>query len=345
LVNVISGTANANVTAIYRQGDYLPFNNQFNATISQRIVNQTITIGMVDNVSTPTIQALVQFTGASSSAISFITSSSSAAADTQTTALTLNGLNTATATNYQITLTNNRACLFVGGVLAATHELHLPGSYDNLQMMCKVVNAAAVTATTISLDYILFYNTDQLDITNNFSGEPLPVLTIPSDGTKATYSAAAVGIVAVATPTDVFTITGSATKTVRILRIGISGTQTTAGIVNCILLKRSTANSAGTSTTMTNVQHDSMDVAGTAIVRAYTANPTIGTLVGNIRAIKLPVLGAASVAGSDYQEFYFGDLPEKAPILRGIGEVISVNFNSVTITGNNFDFYIEWTEE
>lgn len=345
LVNVVGGTANNAVTAIYRQGDYLPFNNQFNATISQRIANQTIIIGMVNNVTTPTIQAIIQFTGTSASALSFITSSSSAAADTQTSALTLNGLNTAVSNAYQITLTNNRACLFVNGLLVATHELHLPGSYDNLQMVTKISNSNPVTATTVSLDYVLFYNTDQLDITNNFTGEPLPVLSTPQDGAKFTYGAAITATTVAATPTDVFTITGSATKTVKIRHISIDGTQTTGGVVNILVIKRSTANTGGTSTLPTAVPYDSANPAATAVVRSYTVNPTaLGTAVGTIHSEKLFV--SATTGTPDELKF---DYTEHSPIqpitLRGATEVLAINLNSVTVTGNSFNMDITWTEE
>src|SRR6266853_6038623 len=67
--------------------------------------------------------------------------------------------------------------------------------------------------------------------------------TIPLDGTRATYSSAIVGLLSGALATDILTITGSATKTIKITKIGVSGTQTTLGDVNLLFIKRSTANS------------------------------------------------------------------------------------------------------
>ena len=85
------------------------------------------------------------------------------------------------------------------------------------------------------------------------SGQPFAYAAYqfsPVDGGKATCSAAKIGLVPASSATDVFTITGSATKTVRVTRIEITATTTAAtpAALDVLLLKRSTANSGGTST-------------------------------------------------------------------------------------------------
>lgn len=167
----------------------------------------------------------------------------------------------------------------------------------------------------------------------------------PIDGYKATYSAAAVGITSAATATDIFTITGSATKTIRILRILTSATQTTAGEINLLLVKRSTANSAGTSSAVTAVPHDSTSVAASATVLSYTANPTLGTPVGTLRADKLFAPSVATASSPTIMIYNFGDRPGQAVVLRGTSQVLALNLNSTTVTGGSFDFAVEWTEE
>lgn len=171
--------------------------------------------------------------------------------------------------------------------------------------------------------------------------------TIPvsTEGSKATYAAAFVGLVVAATPTDVFTITGSATKTIRVtsLRFTVSTTAGSGILINASLVKRSTADTGGTSTTATAVPYDSNNAAGTAVVRGYTANPTLGTAVGPIRAIRY----AATPASVPNQEafFEFGTRPAQAVVLRGTSEQLCLNFGSTTITGDIVDVSIEWTEE
>ena len=147
-----------------------------------------------------------------------------------------------------------------------------------------------------------------------------------------------------ATPTDVFTITGSATKTIMIRHISVDGTQTTNFNRSVLLIKRSTANSAGTSTTLTNVPFDSTSAAATATVRAYTANPTLGTTVGTIHSEKV-FIPAATALGNDWRFESPTDLEVQSVTLRGTSEVLSVNFNSVTSAGNSMNFDIVWTEE
>ncbi len=103
----------------------------------------------------------------------------------------------------------------------------------------------------------------------------------------ATYSASVNGFTLAATPTDIFNIIGSATKTIRVTKIRLTGTTTSGSpiSVSVMLTKRSTANTGGTRATAINVPHDSTSAAGTANVGNYTANPTaLGTLVGNIRS-------------------------------------------------------------
>mgnify|MGYP001617855685 CR=1 FL=1 len=167
-----------------------------------------------------------------------------------------------------------------------------------------------------------------------------------SDGLNATYSASITALASAASCTDLFTITGSATKTVRITRLEISGQATTAAAAQVILLVRSTANLTGTSTTPTVVPHDSASAVGTAVVRAYTVNPgTLGTLVGNIKSV-YTFLAAPATATVDSEPLFFdfGVRPSQAIVLRGTTQVFAVNLNAATVTGGAWDINLEWTE-
>jgi hypothetical protein len=157
-----------------------------------------------------------------------------------------------------------------------------------------------------------------------------------------TYSTA-FSVAAAATATDIATITGSATKTVLVQRVIITGIQTTAGLAEVLLIKRSTADTGGTSTGQTAVPHDSLDAAATATVLAYTANPgALGTAVGTFRRAYAPIGGATSVV-NPIVVFDFGDKGQ-ALTLRGIAQQLAVNLNGVTLTGGTFDIVIEWYE-
>jgi len=160
----------------------------------------------------------------------------------------------------------------------------------------------------------------------------------------AGYSAAVQGLAPAATPSDVFTIAGSASKVIIPTKLTVSCTQTTAGAIDVLLIKRSSADTGGTSTAPTAVRHDSNSAAATATLAAYTANPTLGTAVGNVGAYKLNCLAPATATPEDVVIEKFG--PPGAPILvRGTAEQLVVNLNSVTVTGGNFNIRMEWVEQ
>jgi hypothetical protein len=168
--------------------------------------------------------------------------------------------------------------------------------------------------------------------------------SIPLDGNKATYSTG-VNALAVATgTTDIFTITGSATKTIRLLQVGVSATQTASANSELTLLRRSTANSGGTFTSPVITPHDTNNAAATATVRAYTAVPTIGTFAGNIRTAK-NFANAPAVGASTVTTWTFGNRPGQAVVLRGTSQVIAVSLDISNGAGGSFDVYMEWTEE
>jgi hypothetical protein len=176
----------------------------------------------------------------------------------------------------------------------------------------------------------------------------LPVLAIPVDGQKKTFSASITGLVVPASATDVVVLTGSSSKIVRITNIGISGT-TSAGTgisFNMSFIKRSSADTSGTSTSPTVVAYDSTNPAATAVMKAYTANPTLGSTVGTIFAgrISFPTNGATG-GSSDVNQYPFGNRPAGAIVLRGTSEQLAINFGGVTITSPLVTAFIEWTEE
>ncbi len=183
----------------------------------------------------------------------------------------------------------------------------------------------------------------------NENGDTVGDSTTPlvvSSPSPNTYSAAIGGLVAAASATDIFTITGSASKIVYITRIALMGTQTTASSRDIYLIKRSSANTNGTSSTLTNVPLDSNNAAATAVVRAYTANPSgLGTAVGNIRTRKVFVsLASGNTSNADEMILEFGTRNTQPLVLRGTSELVAINLNGVTIAGNSFCISVEWTE-
>jgi len=96
---------------------------------------------------------------------------------------------------------------------------------------------------------------------------------------------------------------------------------------------RSTLTTGGTPATRTATPHDSADSAATSVVRQFTADPTEGTLVGEVRA---PV----QVGTTETMTWTWGESIAKPLVLRPGTEVLTIETNAAaTIKG-----HIMWTE-
>ncbi len=176
-----------------------------------------------------------------------------------------------------------------------------------------------------------------------------------SDGSygaeKPTYRASTIIplVAAVTVNVPFFNIIGSSTKVVTVKRIAISGaTLTAVGYFTVNVVRLSSASSGGTSTTLVNVQMDTNDPAATAVVKAYTAAPTSGALVGTIATNRCLWQSTTAVGTSiprDYL-FEFGDMPETKGIrLRGTSQEMALLFPVVLASAGTLSVDIEWTEE
>lgn len=179
-------------------------------------------------------------------------------------------------------------------------------------------------------------------------GTVQPVVLVPS-GVLApvTYRAASASFLPAASATDVFTITGSATKLVRVLRLSVSVSASSLAALSVLIIKRSTANTSGTSAGVTAVPVDSLNIAATATVLQYTANPTLGNTVGNVDSGRF-MAGAASASSTCSTMPYIFDFTPRggqALALRGIAEVLAVNFSSTSLSTGSLNCSVEWTEE
>jgi hypothetical protein len=176
-----------------------------------------------------------------------------------------------------------------------------------------------------------------------------------TDGTnsskKRTYRASTIIPLAAAVTVNVpiFNIIGSATATIIIKRIRVSGmTLTAVGYFTINVEKLSTASSGGTSSTLTMVPLDSNDSAASATVKAYTAAPTKGNLVGTVSTWRsLWQATTAAAAGVTVEHiFTYGDMYETKGIhLRGVAQEIALTFPVVLASAGALAIDIEWTEE
>ncbi len=176
-----------------------------------------------------------------------------------------------------------------------------------------------------------------------------------ADESKSVYMASG-AFTPVATPTDLVTIFGSASKTIRVRSMRIGTTNTAAGSQAFFLIKRSAVNTTGTFVAATVVPASSANAAGTATPGHYTANPGgLGAAVGTINEIKTasPVLLPATFAGIVQQTEIellpsignTSGLPQPVTLI-GVAEGLCINFaGAALVSGQIHHYNIVWTEE
>jgi hypothetical protein len=167
-------------------------------------------------------------------------------------------------------------------------------------------------------------------------------------GTKATYVYAISATAPYATPTDWIVLRGSASKTVKIQRIEISGAATAATEVLFTLKKHTVANTVGTSTNPVPMQHDSLDSPASALVLLYSAAPTIdasSTIWKTVR-MTLAVAPAATTVSPDRFVYNYAAEPYEPLTLRGVAQELAINFAAVAVpTGGVYDVTLTFSEE
>lgn len=170
------------------------------------------------------------------------------------------------------------------------------------------------------------------------------VLAVSQESQKATYSVAGANLALAATPTDVLTLAGSASKTVRLRRLTLFGLATAAGLLDVLLIRRSAVNTGGASAAVPGQKRDINDAAATAVFSQYTANPAgLGAAVGTVETGKLnfPLAGGVSPLVFD-----FVANAGKPLVLRGVADILAVNLNGGALpVGVAFSYSAVWEED
>jgi hypothetical protein len=189
----------------------------------------------------------------------------------------------------------------------------------------------------------------QVDSQGRLSVSPAPLVSsvdsvtaLPGTVARATFSAAA-SFIPAASATDVFAIVGGSTKAIYVTRVIVSGIQTTAGNIECVLIKRSSANTGGTFVAANMIPHDSGNAAATALVGHYTANPTSGTSLGAVRRERLFVPASGSVTPHDHVVWDF-ETTGQPIVLKNASQLLTVNLLGATLAGGLLSVSAEWYE-
>lgn len=170
---------------------------------------------------------------------------------------------------------------------------------------------------------------------------------------RATYMAVASGYAAYATPTDLFSIFGSGTKTIQIVAVGIAIQSTAAALQTIDFIKRSAANSGGTPTALTAIPLDSADAAAAAALNTYASAPSTGSSVGTLDEVMLSSATLTTAPSFiSFGGFFGGGISpvnvaslQKPITLRGTGEGLCINYKGAALTaGFLAQVKIVWVE-
>ena len=169
---------------------------------------------------------------------------------------------------------------------------------------------------------------------------------VNTEGKKQTYRVGIVGFTPIASTTSpAVSVTGSATKTVRILRIRFTLAATTGATVN-VQLNRFSALSGGTANSQSaNIaKMDTNNAAQTAVVNQWSAAATTATSAGILAAERFEILTASTSLTPGYVEWDFGDKNGQSCVLRGTADFVGFIFSGVGTTPVA-GCWIEWSEE
>jgi hypothetical protein len=212
-----------------------------------------------------------------------------------------------------------------------------------LLLLSSALIGVALVATSI---HAQVNTVPQVGVLSNYQG-------------KTTYSSAFVGLVPVTAGTDVICIAGSATKTVKLQSLKISGTTATAvQSLPVVMLKRVTVDTGGTAasttanpgTTTQIMSRSATNAAASATLISYVANPTITDTAPtylDAASLTMPVVTTAAIIVPlvfDYARDNANLL--QPPTLTGAAMQICANIQGVTVTNASvWNGSLTWTEE
>jgi hypothetical protein len=185
-VTLASGTTAAALTYLSRVIDYGPMAATFaGVTMSQRIANNDMILGMQDATTSPTRFARFRATSTVNTSLIFesayVHTGTPGANDTETTTFTLpNGGTTATAHRYRIEVLTDRVRAYIDDVLVADHATHMPDAYDVLTLIAGHINGTTpATTTSLAIDAIGINNFNKLAIAIASNSESIVATNAP----------------------------------------------------------------------------------------------------------------------------------------------------------------------
>jgi len=232
VATIAAGTTTGARTELEREADWLPVVKQSGVTISQRIVQQSIHIGLYDEMhpATPYFFAWFLADGATNTTIKCQSArnptAAPSAAETEETIVTLPaGVTTAVANRYRVEVLGDRVLFYINGVQVAAHYRAMPGPGDLLTSAVRVVNGTSPASNTnVLVDYDVVRNHNRLEV--GFMSDAEPVVAVNPTADDFSYNVA--GVITINTDLLVIDCSRYRTLTIQCVAMGATGVVTPA---------------------------------------------------------------------------------------------------------------------
>lgn len=185
-LTITGGTTASAVSGVKRFTDYGPLVFRARCSMSQRIVNQEIHVGLEEDVAVPRWFARFLADGTANTTIKCETgrnpTGAPSASEIETTTITLPfGLTTASLLDYRVELLTEAVRFYVNGVRVAEHVRVLPHQHDEMTSHVEIRNGgtAPASSTTVVVDYVTGKNHNKLEVGVMSDTEQIVAAAVP----------------------------------------------------------------------------------------------------------------------------------------------------------------------
>ncbi len=238
-------------------------------------------------------------------------------------------------------------------VVVSSNQTSIPVNLAN----CEVALTAATAPskmTVVGAQYNKTALTPTTTQTLALQSDVAGGLYVNPQGRRNTFRAVQINGALVTGATDFAIIQGSATKTVYIHKIWLSGSTATAASLLGGIVRRSSGPTGGTFANFTSpgTTHDPLNgVATASFTYATTAATTLGTLVGHLHYGWIPLISSVGTASSPTvfsappPTFDFVTGGAQPLVIRGTGDYACITMASATPANSAMAIVIEFSEE
>jgi hypothetical protein len=198
-----SGTTINAITRIVRDMDMAPLVFRGRVSISQRIANQLVRIGLSEAF-TATDRWFARFRAEGTTNTLVVCESGRnpttvpSAAETETTTVTIPfGLTTATILDYRVEQLTESCRFYINSVLVAEHTRAIPAQHDDMEGSVAFYNggSAPASSTTMVVDYVTGKNHNKLEVGIMSDSERIVAAAVPLQQFNYTFT----GVIAINT--------------------------------------------------------------------------------------------------------------------------------------------------